>query len=854
MMMRPGSALPGSARSASSRAASSLGGFNFFPFGTEESVDESDAAKNAQNSQAESPTDAQLVLLCLDYLRSIRRARSTARNDLEIELGINQDYVTLAIWALSKSFTRPPELSHGEIEDLEQCVEPHEFGNDPFFQPELAQMTDVAKAERARTFTLSDAVAVPSLKVMESEILYDVNPKASSSVSELRQEPSADSLMSGASSSSSPNPHRTSWYQYEDEHYSNQHRFYGTMGLSSKLPLTLPQIVSSGIVAMNAKSRLQAEEEMMSDKLFANFVDAVSKNGFFQISEKEIMEQTDGKPTSDDEIIAISNKIHEERFRKVIAKFRTKLSAKYEEDEKEMKEMVEEMNEMGKEDRDSRHPINVDSFQVIVEEDQPEQADDKGDGAYEPNQGHQDQADDDATLMPDSVFGDLGSNDTEPDAPSLNKNQGSQETTETLDDEDEGTLVAASVFADIASVQQAPSNNVNQKDLEDAERFKAWGNASMQKKKYEKAKNYYTKALELVPTGPTSHVYFSNRAAALLSMRNFNEAVWDAERSIALKPDYPKAHARLGLAHFLLERYQDAVDSYSLAVQFDPKNKNSALYLEKSKKKLASLEKEAAEEEERIVTAQNNNKPVLSRDASEDGERSGQVQDSDGELSVRRDRSGKSTFKERDSRRHVSGGDPPVDKRSLSPSKQSLESLKSRLQKVKQASPERIRSLSEEELVRKDPPVFNMGSDISTHNSDEQDEADRLKGEGNKAMARKEYEKAVRYYSKSLRLAPAGPNSHVYFSNRAAALCYLERYEEAELDAERSLALNPEYGKAHARLGLSRYFLRDYYGAVEAYESALQFDPNNAASKSYLAKAKSKIGRRNTSSSAVYVE
>lgn len=149
-----------------------------------------------------------------------------------------------------------------------------------------------------------------------------------------------------------------------------------------------------------------------------------------------------------------------------------------------------------------------------------------------------------------------------------------------------------------------------------------------------------------------------------------------------------------------------------------------------------------------------------------------------------------------------------------------------------------------------DPPGTPVGSDddVSTESSDNQAEADRLKGAGNKAMARKQYAQAVKLYSMSLRMAPAGPNSHVYFSNRAAALCYLEQYEEAELDAERSLALNPEYGKAHARLGLSRYFLKDYYGAVEAYEAALLYEPKNVASRSYLAKAEAKISKRHQSS------
>ena len=79
---------------------------------------------------------------------------------------------------------------------------------------------------------------------------------------------------------------------------------------------------------------------------------------------------------------------------------------------------------------------------------------------------------------------------------------------------------------------------------------------------------------------------------------------------------------------------------------------------------------------------------------------------------------------------------------------------------------------------------------------DKLEEANRLKVNGNKAIARTQYSEAIKLFSNALRLAPAGPQSHVYIINRAAALCSLVRYEEAELDAERALALYPEFGKA----------------------------------------------------------
>jgi tetratricopeptide (TPR) repeat protein len=42
-------------------------------------------------------------------------------------------------------------------------------------------------------------------------------------------------------------------------------------------------------------------------------------------------------------------------------------------------------------------------------------------------------------------------------------------------------------------------------------------------------------------------------------------------------------------------------------------------------------------------------------------------------------------------------------------------------------------------------------------------------------------------------------------------------------------------------LGLARFFLQDYEGAIVAYTASLAYDPDNAASKSYLAKAQVKF-------------
>ena len=72
----------------------------------------------------------------------------------------------------------------------------------------------------------------------------------------------------------------------------------------------------------------------------------------------------------------------------------------------------------------------------------------------------------------------------------------------------------------------------------------------------------------------------------------------------------------------------------------------------------------------------------------------------------------------------------------------------------------------------------------------------------------------------------------------------LKKYSAAATDARRAIALAPTFGKAHARLGQSLYFLKDYEGAVIAYEDAIEFEPDNPITSTYLEKAKIKLKKQ----------
>ncbi|EFW19160.1 hypothetical protein D8B26_007326 [Coccidioides posadasii str. Silveira] len=106
------------------------------------------------------------------------------------------------------------------------------------------------------------------------------------------------------------------------------------------------------------------------------------------------------------------------------------------------------------------------------------------------------------------------------------------------------------------------------------------------------------------------------------------------------------------------------------------------------------------------------------------------------------------------------------------------------------------------------------------------EESDRLKSEGNAAMARRDYIGAISFYTKALEIAPANP---IYLSNRAAALSASGNHARAVEDAEVAVAADPKYVKAWSRLGLAKFALGDAKGAAEAYEKGIEAEGNGGS-------------------------
>lgn len=106
------------------------------------------------------------------------------------------------------------------------------------------------------------------------------------------------------------------------------------------------------------------------------------------------------------------------------------------------------------------------------------------------------------------------------------------------------------------------------------------------------------------------------------------------------------------------------------------------------------------------------------------------------------------------------------------------------------------------------------------------DESEKLKGVGNAAMQKKDYQTAVDNYTKALEISPLNP---IYLSNRAAAYSAMSEHQLAKNDAELATATDPKYTKAWSRLGLARFALGDAKGSMEAYQQGIEAEGNGGS-------------------------
>ena len=102
-----------------------------------------------------------------------------------------------------------------------------------------------------------------------------------------------------------------------------------------------------------------------------------------------------------------------------------------------------------------------------------------------------------------------------------------------------------------------------------ADAFKKQANDFFNEKKYNDAIEFYTKAINVIPTDP---VYYSNRSIAYLRMESFGYALEDASKAINLNPQFIKGYYRRASSNMALGKFKKALKDYEAVVKVCPKD------------------------------------------------------------------------------------------------------------------------------------------------------------------------------------------------------------------------------------------------------------------------------------------
>uniref|UniRef100_A0A8C7WNM0 DnaJ homolog subfamily C member 7 n=1 Tax=Oryzias sinensis TaxID=183150 RepID=A0A8C7WNM0_9TELE len=103
----------------------------------------------------------------------------------------------------------------------------------------------------------------------------------------------------------------------------------------------------------------------------------------------------------------------------------------------------------------------------------------------------------------------------------------------------------------------------------EAEGFKEQGNAFYVKKDYAEAFNYYTKAIDMCPRNPS---YYGNRAATLMMLCRYREALEDAQQAVRLDGNFVKGHLREGKCHLSLGNAMAARRCFQKVLELELEN------------------------------------------------------------------------------------------------------------------------------------------------------------------------------------------------------------------------------------------------------------------------------------------
>lgn len=103
-------------------------------------------------------------------------------------------------------------------------------------------------------------------------------------------------------------------------------------------------------------------------------------------------------------------------------------------------------------------------------------------------------------------------------------------------------------------------------DPAEAEKARELGQQKFQEADWPGAVDAFTEMTKRAPTDPRG---YSNRAAALIKLMAFPQAVQDCDKAIELDPKFIRAYTRKGQALVAMKEYNRALDTFTEASEHD---------------------------------------------------------------------------------------------------------------------------------------------------------------------------------------------------------------------------------------------------------------------------------------------
>ncbi|XP_028843198.1 dnaJ homolog subfamily C member 7 [Denticeps clupeoides] len=114
----------------------------------------------------------------------------------------------------------------------------------------------------------------------------------------------------------------------------------------------------------------------------------------------------------------------------------------------------------------------------------------------------------------------------------------------------------------------SPMDPESDEELErEAEGFKEQGNAFYIKKNYAEAFHFYTRAIDMCPKNAS---YYGNRAATLMMLSRYREALEDSQQAVRLDDTFVKGHLREGKCHLTLGNSMAASRCFQKVLELEP--------------------------------------------------------------------------------------------------------------------------------------------------------------------------------------------------------------------------------------------------------------------------------------------